>query len=347
MAAGDLQFDQFEVALDLQITGTLAAHSLITNGAVTVVGARHWQVTFPGWFSSLSPLLELRPSNTVESATGSVTLPVSGTDCSLEAWKLTGGPDNLTTRLSQLEQLLVANENDYGPMLGNRFVLFFNDGSGGMEYAGATTTSSGAMGHEVFHWWFARGIFPAGQSDGWWDEGFTVWHDAGADDTEPFDFLEPPVALCSRQPFQRRTPGTSYSAGSRFFRGAAAMAGVTDLNAAMRGTYASHRGDPVSTGTSRPTWSPGLVSGASSMLSTASSSASPTPVLPHACGCRTILATPAATCGTVPSGTPPTCGSAIRTTAVSCTNRPSSVRTTGSTRACEMMRPAGPAATSW
>lgn len=245
----NLQFDQFPVSLDLRVTGTVAAHSLITNGAVTELGTRHWQVVFPAWHSSLSPLLELRPSSTVESATATVALPASGTTCSLEAWKLAGGPDDLPTRLTQLGQLLVDNETDYGRFLGDRFVLFFNGGSGGMEYAGATTTSPGALAHEVFHSWFARGISPAAQADGWWDEGFTVWHDGGADDTEPFDFLDPPVTLCSRQPFQRRTPGASYSAGSRFFRGAASLVGVAALNAAMRGVYSARRGQPVSTGT--------------------------------------------------------------------------------------------------
>lgn len=260
----NLQFDRFSVTLELELTGISAAHSLITNGAVTALGAGHWQIAFPAWFSSMSPLLELRPSNTVASATTSVALPVSGTTCSLEVWKLAGGPDDLATRLTQLAQLLTVNEIDYGPLPGNRFVLFFNGGSGGMEYAGATTTSTGAMPHEVFHSWFARGIFPAGQADGWWDEGFTVWHDNGADDVEPLDFLEPPVTLCSRQPFQRRTPGTAYSAGSRFFRGAASLVGVAPLNAAMRGTYSAHRTRPVSTATLEAelvarTGSPGLV----------------------------------------------------------------------------------------
>jgi hypothetical protein len=245
----NLQFDRFPVTLDLELTGTSVDHSLITNGVTTSVGARHWQVAFPAWFSSMSPLLELRPSSTVASAISSVTLPVSGTTCSLEAWKLTGAADDLPTRLTQLAQLLTANESDYGPLTGHRFVMFFNGGSGGMEYAGATTTSTGAMPHEVFHSWFARGIFPAGQADGWWDEGFTVWHDAGADDVEAFDFLDPPVALCSRQPFQRRTPSTAYSAGSRFFRGLASLVGAAPLNAAMRDTYSAHRTRPVSTAT--------------------------------------------------------------------------------------------------
>jgi len=60
-----------------------------------------------------------------------------------------------------------------------------------MEYSGATTTSPGALAHETFHSWYARGITPASQADGWWHEAFTTFHDAGADDVEAFDFLAP------------------------------------------------------------------------------------------------------------------------------------------------------------
>ena len=68
---------------------------------------------------------------------------------------------NLTGQINILKTLLADNENGYGPYLhGNRFVAFFN-GSGGMEYEGGTTTSTGALLHETFHSWFARGIKPA------------------------------------------------------------------------------------------------------------------------------------------------------------------------------------------
>jgi hypothetical protein len=243
----NLIFDQFPVDLEIQLAGTIAPHSLITNGVVTLLGANHWSVQFPDHFAPLSPLIELRASDTVQQATDSVVLPVSGTIVTIEAWKLTGGPDNLTTRINDAKALLITNESDYGPFLGNRFVMFFHGASGGMEYAGATTTSAGALAHETFHSWFARGITPASQADAWWDEGFATFHDAGAADAEPFDFLDPPIELCSRLSFQRRTPSNAYSDGSRFFRGVAAQLGVVLLRSTMRALYEAHRGNPVST----------------------------------------------------------------------------------------------------
>jgi hypothetical protein len=154
---------------------------------------------------------------------------------------------NLATQLATLEMLLADNENAYGAYLhGSRFVAFFN-GSGGMEYEGGTTTSTGALLHETFHSWYARGIKPAGQADGWWDEGFTSFHDAGADDPLPFDFTAAPVLLCSRDPWQRNTPSNSYSDGSRFWQGMASMLGVAQLNTLMKNLYVAYRGNPVST----------------------------------------------------------------------------------------------------
>ncbi|TWF76645.1 hypothetical protein FHX44_112540 [Pseudonocardia hierapolitana] len=242
----NLIWDRFPIRLDVEVTGTLAAHSIITNGMVTALGANHWSVQFPDHFAPLSHLLEIRASNTVESVTGSVTLPLTG-QVAIEAWKLTGDPENLAARIADAAGFLIANETDYGPYLDDRFVFFFHGAGGGMEYAGATTTSVPALGHETFHSWFARGVTPASQADAWWDEAFTTFHDAGADDTEPFDFLDAPVELCSRLPFQRRTPGNAYADGSRFFRGVAATVGVATLRAVMRSVYERHRGGPLST----------------------------------------------------------------------------------------------------
>jgi hypothetical protein len=244
----NLIFDQFAITLEIQLFNTVAAHSVITNGVVTVLGANHWRIEFPPRFTALSPLLEVRASDTLLQQTDSVVLPVSGKTVALEAWKTVGSSVNLGGQLNALKTLLADNENGYGPYLHDeRFVAFFN-GSGGMEYEGATTTSTGALLHETFHSWYARGIKPAAQSDGWWDEAFTSFHDDGADDALPFDFAAAPVLLCSRDPWQRNTPGNSYGDGARFWKGMAALLGVSQVNTLMKDLYVAHQGNPVSTG---------------------------------------------------------------------------------------------------
>ena len=243
----NLVFDQYPIDLEIRVLNTMAAHSVITNGAVTGLGANHWTVAFPDRFSAVSPMLEVRASSTVTQATGAVVLPVSGATVTIEAWKPAGSPIDLPAQIGVIGSLLTENENDYGAYLhGNRYVAFFN--GGGMEYEGGTTTSTGALAHEAFHSWFARGIKPASQADGWWDEAYTSFHDDGADDPVPLDFTLPPVVLCSRDPWQRHTPGNSYGDGSALFRGLASMLGVATLNALMGELYEAHKGGlPVST----------------------------------------------------------------------------------------------------
>lgn len=242
----NLIFDQFPVDLDITLNGTLAAHSVITNGQVTVLAPRHWRVQFADSFSPMGQMLEIRASDTIVQATGTASLPLSG-NVAIEAWKLAGSPDDLTARIAQLGTLLAANENDYGRYLASRFVAFFHGAGGGMEYNGGTTTAPSALAHEAFHSWFARGVTPSSQADGWWDEGFTTFRDAGADDPLPFDFSDDPVELCSRRPFQRTTSPNAYDAGSRFFKGVAATVSVAGLRTAMRALYERHRGSPLST----------------------------------------------------------------------------------------------------
>ena len=243
----NLIFDQFALTLEVEITNTVAPHSVITNGDLIELGTNHWRIEFPARMSALSPLLEIHASDQVSLQTDTVVLPVSGKAVTVEAWKPAGSSVDLDTQLQNIKALLSTNETDFGPYVHDgRFVAFFN-GAGGMEYDGGTTTSPGALGHETFHSWFARGIKPASQSDGWWDEGFTTFHDAGANDAEPFDFSDPPVLLCSRDPWQRHTPTNSYSDGARFWRGAASLLGVANLRTRMKDLYSKQRGNPVST----------------------------------------------------------------------------------------------------
>ena len=242
----NLIFDQFSISLEIQINNTVAAHSVITNASITNLGPNHWQLEFPARFSAVSPLLEVRSTDTLVQQTDTVLLPVSGITVNIEAWKPTGSVINLTTQINNIKAFLADNENDYGAYIhGDRFVAFFN--GGGMEYEGGTTTGTGPLLHETFHSWYARGLKPAGQADGWFDEGFTNFHDAGADDSQAFDFSDAPILLCSRDPWQRQTPDNAYNDGSRFWRGMASMLGVSSVNDLMSELYETHNGKPVST----------------------------------------------------------------------------------------------------
>src|SRR5262249_5983514 len=131
----NLIFDQFALTLDVHVVGTSVAHTVITNGTVSGLGLNHWSITLPSRFTALSPLPEVRATDTVVSLTDSVTLPVSGTAVSIEAWTLATSGIALPARVAEVKSWLAENESAIGPYLhGDRFVAFFN--VGGMEYEG-------------------------------------------------------------------------------------------------------------------------------------------------------------------------------------------------------------------
>lgn len=242
----NLLFDQFTLTLQLRIVGTGVPHSIITNGTVTNLGPNHWSVVFPNRFTAHSPLLELRATDTLQLATDTTTLPVSGKTITIEAWKLITNAVNLGAQIASLKTWLAANETENGVYLhGNKFVAFLN--VGGMEYDGGTTTGAGSLRHEAFHSWWGRGIRPASQPDGWWDEAWTVYHDEGANGTTPIDFTDPPVDLCPRNPWIRVTNPRAYSDGERFFEGVASLLGVASLRGLMRQFFDRRNTRPATT----------------------------------------------------------------------------------------------------
>lgn len=242
----NLIFDQFKLILEIKIINTALKHTIITNGKSETLGSNFWQITFPEGITAFSTLLEVRASDTLESQTGWVKLPVSGKNVFIEAWKLAGNPVDLSAQINNIENYLIDNENSTGPYIhGDRFVAFMN--IGGMEYDGATTTGPGSLRHETFHSWWARGIKPASQSDAWFDEAWTEYNDFGASETQPFNFSDPPVTLCPRNPWIRVTAGNAYSDGHRFWKGIAALIGVGKLKTLMSDIYKERHHRPVST----------------------------------------------------------------------------------------------------
>lgn len=256
----NLIFDQFELLLELRILNTAVAHTVITNGAVTVLGANHWRVNFPPRFTALSPLLELRAHDKLASATDTVVLPLSGNNVTITAWNLPTDPQlpanqqspssnaNLQAEVNKIKNYLINNENSTGPYAhGNRFTAFLH--RGGMEYDGGTTTTTGNLRHETFHSWWARGVKPASQPDSWLDEAWTTYNDYGAFDSQLLSATDPPITLCPRNPWIRHTADGAYNEGYRFWKHVAALIGVNTLKTLLSDFYKQHAAQPPVTTT--------------------------------------------------------------------------------------------------
>ena len=243
----NLPFDHFPFRLRLEVVGTRVLHAFITNGQVTAIRPNSWSVCFPQWFTTMSPLLELHAADRVAGTSRVVTLPCSRRPIILSVWKFAAAQQDLAAAASRIARLLETYERRYGPFVGNDYTCFLHSAGGGMEYAQAATSSIDALEHEVLHSWFARGVTPASQADGWWDEAFTRYVERGAEAVAPLDFNSQPVQLCSRRPWQRVTPIASYADGSRLFGGLAALLGADFLAEAMRTLFLTYARRSVGT----------------------------------------------------------------------------------------------------
>ncbi|MBM2617032.1 hypothetical protein JIG36_15855 [Actinoplanes sp. LDG1-06] len=243
----NLLWDQYAIDLELVVTGTSIAHRPITNGTVTTLGPNHWRVAFPQRFTAFSPMLEIRAVDTLASVTGTVHMPVSSAPLTVEVVKLAANTTfDLAAELARLSTWLPANEQAIGRYVhGDRFTAFLIQG--GMEYEGGCTATPGSLRHEAFHSWWGRGVKPASQADGWWDEAWNTYHDSGGTGVRPYDFSEPPNTLSPRNPYFRVTPTASYPAGERFFAGAAALTSPADLTGWMNEFYREHLSRPTTT----------------------------------------------------------------------------------------------------
>lgn len=74
-------------------------------------------------------------------------------------------------------------------------------------------TSLHALGHEITHSWFARGVMPANGNAGWIDEAIASWRDQGYPRAAAA-VLRPPANLAGFSPYRRHTPSESYEMGS-------------------------------------------------------------------------------------------------------------------------------------
>jgi hypothetical protein len=240
----NLIYDRFTLNLEIEIANASAEHVLISNGAIRTPGANSWRVAFPPRFTALSPMLLVVAKDQIETRNAVMQLPDTGADLRLEMIKLVGAESDLVGVEQQLREFIAGNVMRYGPyMHGERFTAYIWNGPRSMEYEGGVTSSVASLEHEVFHSWFARGVKPASQNDGWIDEGWTVYNtDPDRFAERPFGADEMPGALSSANPYNRVTPRESYEGGARFFAGLAAALGRDTLITAMSAFYQTHQG---------------------------------------------------------------------------------------------------------
>lgn len=249
----NLCHDRFALKLELSVRGDGARdHRLLTNGTEYQPGPNRWWVDFPAGFTSLSPMMVLRPEDevAVRRQSGVPGLPVE-----VVTAKVSESDADIDSCAADVGAWLGFNQARYGPWAhGDRFTCVLWGPGRGMEYDGATTASVGAVEHEVFHSWFGRGVKPWRASDGWIDEALASWatnsrrREIDRFHVEELSLQEPPVLLYPPHPWSRRTVVEAYRGGSRLMAGIAfLLGGAPQLRSALADWYRANAGGFVTT----------------------------------------------------------------------------------------------------
>ncbi len=199
------EYDHYEASIEIALKNARAKHVVYTNGRLRENGDNAWQIQFPKHFTASSFYLHIAnqgyfPEKRFEVRSKEKTIPV-----------IIYG-QSLSTAESTARKVLTELENTYGPYGHENLVVYVTSTGGGMEYCGATMTTTGALGHEITHSWFARGVTPAGGNSAWIDEAIASWRDNGY----PRYTSKPGRQnLAGFSPYRRYTTELAYSGGMR------------------------------------------------------------------------------------------------------------------------------------
>lgn len=247
----NLGYDTFPLTLDIIVQGTEEEHMLITNGTVEQRGENSWRVTYPDNFTTFSPMLILIPSSVIQSHTR--TIDVDGRQIKIEIHMLLDGQTDYIPDFEYHTRHIERNIREFTANTGqysfDRFVAFIVQNQfWGMEYNGATITGPfpSLIKHELFHSWYARGVRPATEDDGWIDEAWTRYMTFSRT-PEPLTDADPPQTLHYGNPWIRETNMLAYTGGHQMFLALAERMGEEELQAGMRNVYREHIQRPLST----------------------------------------------------------------------------------------------------
>lgn len=206
----NIEFDHYKMDMQISFTGGSTDQKIYTNGALTKINSYEYKISFPKYFTASSMFFHTvtdgrvkETSYTFNSISGKK-IPV--TIYSKSSW-------NLSSAKRKSESVLNELESKFGAWSHPSLVIYIA-GQGGMEHCGATITSMSALGHEITHSYFARGVMPIDGNSGWMDEAIASWRDDGYQSTSRPNFSSTSMAAHSQ--YQRTTDRKAYTQGANF-----------------------------------------------------------------------------------------------------------------------------------
>lgn len=207
---GNLEFDQYPTELQLQILNANYEHRVMANGTMQQLGSNQFSISFPQYFTASSFYLHIVNPNEMTI----VEYDYKGMEKNIPLTVYAKSSSLANNGMRDLKKYMAELESTFGPFCHPQFIAYMTPSGGGMEHCGATITSLWALGHELTHSWFARGVMPSSGNSGWMDEAIASWRDKGYPRKAPAN--RTPVNLAGHSEYRRHTPYASYSSGMTF-----------------------------------------------------------------------------------------------------------------------------------
>lgn len=208
------EFDNVKMSIAIKFEGGDGTQQVFSNGQVNQVSKREFHIEYPEYYNCSSLYFHTTPKDAIDILKKEFT-SIDGRVIPLTFYKKASwffSKSALESLYQESIDVLKELENDYGPFPHNQLIVY-NQGLGGMEYAGATMTSKSALGHEITHSYFARGLMPANGNAGWLDEAIASWRDDGYPTRE---FFSGNVGMSTGGEYVRKTNTQAYSFGANF-----------------------------------------------------------------------------------------------------------------------------------
>lgn len=235
----NFEFDQYQVTMNVVFAGTKTAkQDIYANGKVTQTSPNSYQIVFPDYFTVSCHYFHTTPKGQ-KKRIDFIYKSIDGRDLPVTVY--TSWWSRPSKFQNEAIKVFKELEADFGPWGHDGLIAYETfPGTGGMEHAGATQTSTAALDHEMLHSYFAKGVMPANGNAGWIDEAIASWRDYGYE-RKPL----PGMAgsnLGSGSPYQRNTDGRAYAIGREFmayldYR----LQDMGGLKAFLRGYFATYK----------------------------------------------------------------------------------------------------------
>jgi hypothetical protein len=238
----NLEYDQHPRTMDIEFKGRkIHNQALYANGKVERTSVNTWRIEYPAWYTVSAPYFHTFRAGSKPTSTFNLT-SIDGRQIPITIY--TQFPWRVSTFVRDTVKVFHELEADYGPWP-NEFFIAYGSGFGGMEHAGATQTSLGALDHEMLHCYFAKGVLPANGNTGWIDEAIARWRDDGY----PTRYAPGvPANLAGRSIYARNTNSQAYAHGSHFLSYLdSMMQNVGGMKAFLRGYFQAYKYTLVTT----------------------------------------------------------------------------------------------------